>query len=299
MASNTQSAHNTFHFGPTLSMNFVFMTVDDDGSQQSNNGTSIPAGFPDIMSFLNPIFGGLGGPSVPFGFPPNAAQQPGQFRNMQDWMDHLFRHHQPRGAPPASKSIIDKLPRVKVSHQQVEDEKLDCAVCKDNFQENDTALLLPCRHYYHEDCIKPWLSQHCTCPVCRYELPVDDEEYEKQRKERMAQRNVQEDVLFQNPQATDVAMRDVEKEAEELANELMETQQRCEKEHMFKESCALLQGEDFVSLSCGHKYHAECLESMLHVSGDLPYTQTLKEAGNFTCPSCHKDTFILDSVAID
>jgi hypothetical protein len=33
-------------------------------------------------------------------------------------------------------------------------------------------------------------------PVCRYELPVDDEEYEKSRKERMSARNIDENKYF-------------------------------------------------------------------------------------------------------
>lgn len=29
---------------------------------------------------------------------------------------------------------------------------------------------LPCQHIYHENCIRPWLELHGTCPICRQNL---------------------------------------------------------------------------------------------------------------------------------
>ena len=48
----------------------------------------------------------------------------------------------------------------------------DCAVCKEQFSltaEADDLIIvtLPCKHPFHEGCIKPWLKSSGTCPVCR------------------------------------------------------------------------------------------------------------------------------------
>ncbi|KAK7280637.1 hypothetical protein RJT34_25702 [Clitoria ternatea] len=83
-----------------------------------------------------------------------------------------------RGAPPASKSAVESLPTVKIAS---ESEGVACAICKDFLGVGDTAKRLPCGHEYHGDCIVPWLSCRNSCPVCRFELPTDDKEYEEER----------------------------------------------------------------------------------------------------------------------
>ena len=34
----------------------------------------------------------------------------------------------------------------------------DCAVCQDKFTLGEEVRQLPCRHYFHFDCIEPWLK---------------------------------------------------------------------------------------------------------------------------------------------
>ena len=57
-----------------------------------------------------------------------------------------------------------------------------CAVCKDEFEIGQELLLMPCKHYFHNDCLLPWLNERNSCPVCRYELPTDDSDYEERKK---------------------------------------------------------------------------------------------------------------------
>lgn len=87
-----------------------------------------------------------------------------------------------RGAPPASKSAISALPSVEIKS---EEQVLACAICKDVVSICEIARKLPCGHGYHGDCIVPWLNSRNSCPVCRFELPTDDSEYEEERKKRL------------------------------------------------------------------------------------------------------------------
>jgi len=83
------------------------------------------------------------------------------------------------GKPPASASVVRNLPSVVVTEADVV-----CAVCKDEFGVGEGVKVLPCSHRYHEDCIVPWLGIRNTCPVCRYEFPTDDADYERRKAQR-------------------------------------------------------------------------------------------------------------------
>ncbi|XP_008230329.1 PREDICTED: E3 ubiquitin-protein ligase Praja-1 [Prunus mume] len=89
-----------------------------------------------------------------------------------------------KGSPPAASSVVEDLPFVKFTKEKLKNEEVVCAVCKDSIASEDKVRSLPCCHYYHQDCIVPWLGIRNTCPVCRYELPTDDPDYERSKCER-------------------------------------------------------------------------------------------------------------------
>ncbi|KAL2241620.1 UNVERIFIED_CONTAM: E3 ubiquitin-protein ligase RING1-like protein [Sesamum indicum] len=92
-----------------------------------------------------------------------------------------------KGSPPAAKSVVENLPSVVLTKEEIEENNnvVVCAVCKDEFAVGDKVTRMPCCHLYHGECILPWLSIRNTCPVCRYQLPTDDADYEKRRSERV------------------------------------------------------------------------------------------------------------------
>lgn len=82
------------------------------------------------------------------------------------------------GTPPADDAVIKKLPRTLITPEHVKSEEA-CAVCMEEYELKMEVLELPCGHLFHEDCVVPWLSKHCSCPNCRYELKSADETYER------------------------------------------------------------------------------------------------------------------------
>ncbi|KAL1360195.1 hypothetical protein HN51_005551 [Arachis hypogaea] len=101
-------------------------------------------------------------------------------RQFEDFLEHLAENdNSRRGAPPASLSFVNNLPRVVVDKDHEKHGELVCAICKDALVLGTEASQLPCSHLYHGSCILPWLSTRNSCPLCRYELPTDDKDYEE------------------------------------------------------------------------------------------------------------------------
>ncbi|KAL4190085.1 hypothetical protein AMTRI_Chr08g168660 [Amborella trichopoda] len=101
-------------------------------------------------------------------------------RSFEELLEHLAEtDNSRRGAPPASASFVGSLPKVVIGKEHEKHGNLICAVCKDPLTKDTEANQLPCLHLYHPLCILPWLNSRNSCPVCRYELPTDDVEYEE------------------------------------------------------------------------------------------------------------------------
>ncbi|XP_021725412.1 E3 ubiquitin-protein ligase ATL6-like [Chenopodium quinoa] len=78
------------------------------------------------------------------------------------------------------RSVIDTFPTFlysDVKELKIGKGSLECAVCLNEFEKDETLRLLPkCDHVFHPECIDAWLIAHTTCPVCRAELVPDAHE---------------------------------------------------------------------------------------------------------------------------
>ncbi|OXB53426.1 hypothetical protein ASZ78_016559 [Callipepla squamata] len=55
-----------------------------------------------------------------------------------------------------------------------------CAVCIDLYKPDEVVRILACNHVFHKICVDPWLLEHRTCPLCKYDIlkvlsPEEDE----------------------------------------------------------------------------------------------------------------------------
>lgn len=125
-------------------------------------------------------------------------------RLFQALLGHGFMEHMTNGletdqdaylnssCPPASRDVIQNLPCIQVTEEDLQEEcNRECCICFYEHQVGDVQVArLPCGHLFHQNCISDWLTKKCTCPICRYELPSDNEYFEQGRVERMKSRKL-------------------------------------------------------------------------------------------------------------
>jgi hypothetical protein len=54
-----------------------------------------------------------------------------------------------------------------------------CVICLDDYNNNDTLILLKCNHYFHEICGKDWLRVKRECPICREKIELECDKHEE------------------------------------------------------------------------------------------------------------------------
>jgi hypothetical protein len=87
-------------------------------------------------------------------------------------ISQLVDQNMNQGAPPAGETAIRSLPKKIVDDEMLGVERrAECSICMDPVELGSEVTELPCKHWFHGDCIEMWLKQHNTCPHCR--RPID------------------------------------------------------------------------------------------------------------------------------
>jgi hypothetical protein len=65
-----------------------------------------------------------------------------------------------------------------VKYEDVKTELTECVICKEDFEKEDSVIMLKCSHVFHESCLEEAIKYLARCPMCRDD--VDCEEIKKQ-----------------------------------------------------------------------------------------------------------------------
>jgi len=73
----------------------------------------------------------------------------------------------------ADGAAVQQLPRVIISERHINDDNNSmCSICLEEYIVGEEARVMPCGHMYHETEICRWLEMQHTCPLCRFEMPI-------------------------------------------------------------------------------------------------------------------------------
>ncbi|XP_054822972.1 E3 ubiquitin-protein ligase MPSR1-like [Prosopis cineraria] len=148
--------------------NAAFRSEGEDSGQENESGESPQR---ERIILINPFTQGVVVIDV-------ASSLEGLFRDLGSGKG---------GQPPASKEAIDALPSVKIE----EGEEGECVICLEEWEAGGMVKEMPCKHKFHPNCVDKWLGIHGSCPVCRYDMPIDevgkkrDEEDGEERRRRI------------------------------------------------------------------------------------------------------------------
>ena len=80
------------------------------------------------------------------------------------------------GTRGLDKNILDNMEISKIKDvDKLDTDKKKCTICLENYINGEESIALPCIHIFHANCIKTWLKNKRTCPICKYEIKYENE----------------------------------------------------------------------------------------------------------------------------
>ncbi|KAI8635216.1 hypothetical protein F5Y19DRAFT_4517 [Xylariaceae sp. FL1651] len=141
------------------------MQQNEPGSQDPNAGNDGSGrGRPvDIATALNQLLASIVNPGAVHGDAVYSQEA------LDRIITNLMEANPQSNAPaPAPENAIASLPKRKLDEEMLGPElKGECTICIDEVKVGDEVVVLPCKHWFHQECANLWLKQHNSCPVCR------------------------------------------------------------------------------------------------------------------------------------
>mmetsp|Transcript_23165 Transcript_23165/g.16472 ORF Transcript_23165/g.16472 Transcript_23165/m.16472 type:complete len:99 (+) Transcript_23165:1060-1356(+) len=79
-----------------------------------------------------------------------------------------------------TEQVISKLTKIKYSQLEMPGKTPECTICMLEFEDDSEVTPLSCdiRHFFHYECIEPWMKVKNECPMCREVVkPADLKEF--------------------------------------------------------------------------------------------------------------------------
>ena len=91
--------------------------------------------------------------------------------NNRDNSNNVSHHH--RRCKSKGINRLNLLEESKINDEYLmKNENNNCAICLENYKNEDKISYLPCFHSYHSKCIKKWLKCSKKCPLCKKEVKL-------------------------------------------------------------------------------------------------------------------------------
>ena len=94
-------------------------------------------------------------------------------------------------AEDQEKRLIDVARELNIEKEKFDPNKeshkefCSCRVCLEDYKEDEELGMLPCKHFFHYNCIQEWGKRKPNCPYCDVEIPTVEPETESNKKQKL------------------------------------------------------------------------------------------------------------------
>jgi len=318
--NNNNNGHNNLQQNSGDRIASEQMNNNNNNSNDNHNNTNNNGNGQEFHFFVMP-------------FPAMNGENPSQFVFLAPI---IMTPPEPPKRPNVPESIMKKLPIVKITKEHV-DSLATCSICLEHFhmsidddvnkmivvdentksKSNQIKIVrqMPCKHIFCESCLFEWLRQDNTCPLCRYELPSEEQRQQQES-------NNINDIATNNHDSNESPIESTNIHLSNTLsnmNEELPTSSTTSSLNHSNLGCALTNlgicevtninnnddnsnsdGGAVGSLSstiitlpqCHHRFHASCLRNALLISGYSLESNSL----DFRCPICRAHSTLQENL---